>query len=406
MSQLFERRHLGRQEEAIDESGVQLRMDDPANPVPNQTWINMSQNKLKTYDGTNTHILVEGEIGASIEVPPSNIMDISKSRAYHKTVTGNFTVEDITNFVEGQTIRLLVKNTNPNIAEVTSITLAAPSLIPNSSYFFINSANNVNKYYVWIDYDGLGSNPNIVDRTGVRVLTSAGLREKSSVTIPNTGADSITSGEYFLVNSALNADEFYVWYNKESAGGSPLLPDKTGIQVAIGSLDSAEVVAEKTKDAINAVAGLSAVQTGATITIECTAVGPTNAVANGNISGLIVDRLTVGKNPDTPVELATKVAAALNALPDFNVPVPSTTTITVTNTEAGFTENATNISMGTNVSVNVVTEGSGRVSVIFPSNFILDLNATEFVEGSSSKLFQLIKLGASVLVLDMGTFAN
>lgn len=92
-----------------------------------------------------------------------------------------------------------------------------------------------------------------------------------------TPASTLTTGNYFLLNSANNATPYYVWYNKASGGGDPAISGRTGIQVAIGSGDSAVTVATKTVNAINAVADFTSVAgTGIlvmtnTMTITCPA---------------------------------------------------------------------------------------------------------------------------------------
>lgn len=77
----------------------------------------------------------------------------------------------------------------------------------------------------------------------------------TSLYLKNTaGTDSVSlNNKYFFINSALNANEYYVWYNVDGTGINPAIPGKTGIMVAILSGSSAEVVAQNTKNALDSV---------------------------------------------------------------------------------------------------------------------------------------------------------
>ena len=58
-------------------------------------------------------------------------------------------------------------------------------------------------------------------------------------------ASDITSGQYFTISSA--STDFYVWFNKDGAGGDPAPGGKTGISVAIVGTDTADQVATKVR---------------------------------------------------------------------------------------------------------------------------------------------------------------
>jgi hypothetical protein len=108
--------------------------------------------------------------------------------------------------------------------------------------------------------------------------------EVTQVTLPD--AASITSGQYFTVNSAKDTNQYYVWFNKDSAGGNPYPLGKTPIEVAIVSGDSPSIVATKVSSAINSTTSdFSCLAVGSTVTATNTAIGPSTDAANFNVGG-------------------------------------------------------------------------------------------------------------------------
>lgn len=80
------------------------------------------------------------------------------------------------------------------------------------------------------------------------VSVDAGLMLKNT-----TGVAPVSlNNRYFFINSALNVDNYYVWYNVDGQGIDPLLSEKTGIMVPIPAGASAEVVAQNTSISLNA----------------------------------------------------------------------------------------------------------------------------------------------------------
>jgi hypothetical protein len=98
----------------------------------------------------------------------------------------------------------------------------------------------------------------------------------------------INTGDYWLINSAGNATEYYVWYNVNGGGGDPALPGKTGIQVAISGTDTNLQVANATAAALNAVSGnpFSAVVSANKVTITTTGFAETTDATEGNMNAL------------------------------------------------------------------------------------------------------------------------
>lgn len=120
----------------------------------------------------------------------------------------------------------------------------------------------------------------------------SGVKEVTSITCP--AATSITSGQYFLINSP--STSYYVWFNKDAAGGDPLVSGRTGVAVAI----------------------LAA---------------------------------------DTAANVATKLASALDALADFVAPAPAADVVTNTNNNTGAVTDASNVNVGGTFAVSVTTQG-------------------------------------------------
>lgn len=89
--------------------------------------------------------------------------------------------------------------------------------------------------------------------------SSAGVRQNSydinsSLPIRNTAgsASQNLNSTYWSINSALNANQYYVWYNVNGGGTDPAISGKTGIVVAITTTSTASEVAQSTKTALDA----------------------------------------------------------------------------------------------------------------------------------------------------------
>lgn len=118
-------------------------------------------------------------------------------------------------------------------------------------------------------------------------------------TIKSVPADDLVDGQYFLINSANDANEYYVWFNKDGGGSDPAPALKTPIEVAVTSGDS-----------------------------------------------------------DVTVSIATAAAIALaNASSDFTVPVPISEICTVTNQAPGPATDASNVNVGGSFEVSTLTQG-------------------------------------------------
>lgn len=104
---------------------------------------------------------------------------------------------------------------------------------------------------------------------------NAGTAEESLVTVAFSSLAAI-DGKYFLLNSALNAVEYYVWFDLDTGGNDPAPAGKTAIQVSVSTGDSASVVAAALQSAIDALPAFSASVSGVDVTIVNAAVGATD----------------------------------------------------------------------------------------------------------------------------------
>lgn len=198
--------------------------------------------------------------------------------------------------------------------ETTDITFVNETGVNyTSKYFTINSADDVMQYYVWYVVSGVGTDPAVAGKTGIKVLISTGdtgstIATKTrdtlntyildftstassavltvvnkdvgyctdattgnapvtvSVTTQGTGekttqeeynitcvADVAGSlaGTYFTINTAYNRQQYYVWYRVSGGGTDPMVANRTAVPVDITTNDSATNVASKTALALN-----------------------------------------------------------------------------------------------------------------------------------------------------------
>jgi len=129
-------------------------------------------------------------------------------------------------------VNLMAGNDHETVAKKTALALAM-----DSQFLAVYSL-----YYIIVSSSTVGSKPDSKDfNTGLFIKNTAGI---DPVTLNN---------KYFYVNSAANVDEYYVWYNVNGAGVNPNIVGKTGIMVAISTGSTAQAVAQATKNALDAV---------------------------------------------------------------------------------------------------------------------------------------------------------
>ena len=128
-------------------------------------------------------------------------------------------------------------------------------------------------YYIIVSSATTGEKPDSYDFN-----TSLYLRNTKG-----TNAVSLNN-KYFFINSAANANQYYVWYNVGGAGVNPNIVGKTGIMVAISSGSSANAVATATKTALENTNKFITNIDSATLVVTNTLIGTANLAIDVNTS--------------------------------------------------------------------------------------------------------------------------
>lgn len=193
------------------------------------------------------------------------------------------------------------------------------------------------------------------------------------------------AGDYFYINSANDATQYYVWYEVSGSGTDPNIVGKTGIKVEVSTSDTATQVATATKETLDVLQDFSATSAGPIVLVTNSQVGHTTD-ATAQTSGFTITTPTQGRNSNTRVwfnsgadtpptipnngrllevamlvadsanTIATKLQAAINADVFFNATV-STNEVTITDASFGARDNASEGTTG--FTVTTQTEGIG-----------------------------------------------
>lgn len=177
----------------------------------------------------------------------------------------------------------LDRNASTSIANISLISIAnTKDLMVDENIFIFAIRSSDTEIVLW-------------DGTPVRLystIISDIEAEVTTFTLPP--ASSITTGQYFTINSALDANPYYVWFNKNGAGGNPSIIGKIGIQVNITTGDTNLIVASLTSAAIGAIADFSSVNNlDGTITVSNNDVGSTTDAANVDVGGIFAVNVDV-----------------------------------------------------------------------------------------------------------------
>lgn len=100
------------------------------------------------------------------------------------------------------------------------------------------------------------------------------------------------AGKYFIINSAGNINLYYVWFNVNGGNSDPLVVGRTGLQIAILSGDTAAQVAAKVSAIVTGATGLSSTNSGNIVTVTTTGFIETNDPANVNVPSPFVVNVT------------------------------------------------------------------------------------------------------------------
>lgn len=130
-----------------------------------------------------------------------------------------------------------------------------------------------------------GNDFSVADRGTFMVLRSGSKQQQiTNLTMPNGGQFALSgAGKYFTINSAGNINQYYVWFNVNSTNSDPAPGGLTGLQVNILSGDTAAQVATKAAIILNAATGLSAIASNNVVTVTSTGFQETIDAANFNM---------------------------------------------------------------------------------------------------------------------------
>ena len=174
---------------------------------------------------------------------------------------------------------------------------------------------------------------------------TGGVPEETNITINNGGAffDVIGAAKYFNLKSANDATSYYVWLNVTNGANTQTDP------VAVGT-------------------------------------------------GVQVDILL----GETDAQIAVKVAAEIDALLDFSVPVPGGTTFSITNAADGATTDAADVTAG--VTVNVTVQGVDEQKIDVGDDYqILPTSVEQVIALWTNGLITTISSSANILPSSAGT---
>lgn len=111
----------------------------------------------------------------------------------------------------------------------------------------------------------------------------------------NTIADVAGSlaGTYFLISNAFDQIQYYVWYRVSGVGSDPAIANKTGIRVDITTNDTALAVSTATVNKLNELSDFAAELSSPNFVVANTGYGPATATAAGT-SGFTISTTQVG----------------------------------------------------------------------------------------------------------------
>lgn len=138
---------------------------------------------------------------------------------------------------------------------------------------------------------------NVVFDTGNGDITFQVARVAEETEITAFAGASMVQSSHFLMNSALDITEYYVWMNIDGGGVDPAPAGRTGIEVTFSAADSADTVAAAIAAAIDAELDFGAVATLDKVVVTNADVGFTQPIADVDTTMFIVT-LCAGADPD------------------------------------------------------------------------------------------------------------
>lgn len=244
--------------------------------------ISFKLNNVKTIQNVANGLARDISFVAKTESVPT-LQIIQPSTSHLVNITLNATLSLLANQVAYVTLDRNA-NTNTNIAALTISSIDKMPLEENIFIFAMRLADS--SIILW-------------DGTPVRVYSTVMANLEPHIeTITLPPVSSITSGQSFNINTALDVGMYYVYWNIDGAGGNPYLPGKTPIEIVAAGTDSALTNASLLNTALNAISGFSSVDNlDGTITVSRTSAGNTTASTNNDVGGsfaIVVDNAGTG----------------------------------------------------------------------------------------------------------------
>lgn len=191
--------------------------------------------------------------------------------------------------------------------------LSAPSAdaqIPGSAsriYILKTNAGTKASTIVDVDYGVLKAKNWGVDgnNTKYRIIESQAEVTPSVTSLPiaalsNAGATveifdidcadgaTVLPGQYFTFQAGNNGTKYYGWYRVDGVGTDPAVSGRTGVLINILSTDTDAQVATKTAAAINALSDFSATSLADIVTVTAAAAGEAEDAVNVNVAGTTI----------------------------------------------------------------------------------------------------------------------
>lgn len=240
------------------------------------------QDRNMSFELSNVYAIVSSANGAYQDIAAfaklnqtPKLTIIQSSTGYSTEITLTGTISLLANQVAYLT---LDRNSNTAISDLSLLTIVDIDKLPLSENVFVFAIR--------------ASTPSVIlwDRSPVRnYSTIIDELESETTTISFPSAADISSGQYFTMNSALDLDQYYMWFNKDGTGVDPFVIDKIGIEIPIVTGDGPTNVAIAANTAINtsiASGDMSSIDNlDGTITVTNNTVGYTTDAANFNVGG-------------------------------------------------------------------------------------------------------------------------
>jgi hypothetical protein len=156
------------------------------------------------------------------------------------------------------------------------------SVLKNVHDYDIDSLRVVDgKTEVPADYTKVTLTYNNLNSVSKAVFSKGTSREITEiVTFPDVSGS--LNNKYFYLNSAEDIDQFYVWFNVNSGGTDPAITDKIGIEIPLDTNDNAETVAAAMVIYIGNQRDFNTKRTGKNVRIENTDLGQTTNTSDVN----------------------------------------------------------------------------------------------------------------------------